>query len=55
MKKAYIFEGINVHGEDLTNLRFAEYVPLFNEKHFNSLKSESLKTGQKYTRERQNT
>ena len=52
-KKADISEGINVNGEDLTNLRFADNVALFNEKtkqmerHLNSLNSESLKVGLK--------
>ena len=31
-KKADISEGINVDGENLTNLRFADDVALFNEK-----------------------
>ena len=30
-KKADISEGVNVDGENLTNLRFAEDVALFNE------------------------
>ena len=56
-KKADISEGINVDGENLTNLRFADDVALFNEKkkpngkkpHLISLNSESLKAGLKYT------
>ena len=32
VKKADISEGINVYGENLTNLRFADDVDLFNEK-----------------------
>ena len=31
-KEAYISEGINVDGEQLTNLRFTDGVVLFNEK-----------------------
>ena len=60
-KKADISRGINLDGENLTNLRFAVDVALFtkknetNEKHLNSLNSESLKVGVKYTRERQDT
>ena len=63
-KKADISEGINVDGENLTNLRFADDAAIFNkqnktnkqmEKHLNSLSSESLKVGLKYTRERQST
>ena len=48
-KKAGISEGINVDGENLINLRFADDVALFNEKtkqmgkHLKSLNSESLK------------
>ena len=50
-KKADISEGINVDGENLTNLRFANDIVLFNEKnkrngkikHLNCLNSESLK------------
>ena len=48
-KKADISEGVNVDGENLTNLRFADDVALFNEttkqmeKHLNNLNSESLK------------
>ena len=47
--KADITERVNVDGENLTNLRFADDVPLFKEKnktngkHVNSLTSESLK------------
>ena len=58
-KKADISEGVNVDGENLTNLRFAGDVALFNEttkymeKHLNSLNSESLKVGLKYTKGRQ--
>ena len=46
-----IFEGINVNGENLTNLRFARDATLFNEKtkqmekHLNSLNSKSLTVG----------
>ena len=52
-KKADISEGVNVDGENLTNLRFADDDALFNEttkqmeKHLNSLNSESLKVGLK--------
>ena len=52
-KKADISEGVNVDGENLTNLRFADDVVLFNEttkqmeKHLNNLNSESLKVGLK--------
>ena len=52
-KKADISEGVNVDGENLTNLRFAVDVALFNEttkqmeKHLNNLNSESLKVGLK--------
>ena len=52
-KKADISEGINVDGENLRNLRFADDVALFNEKakqmekYLNSLNSESLKVGLK--------
>ena len=52
-KKADISEGVNVDGENLTNLRFADDVALFNEttkqmeKHLNNLNSESLKVGLK--------
>ena len=52
-KKADISEGVNVNGENLTNLRFANDVALFNEttkqmeKHLNNLNSESLKVGLK--------
>ena len=55
-KEADISEGINVDGENL-----ADDVTLFKEKtkqmetHLNSLNSESLKAGLKYTRERQST
>ena len=44
-KKADISEGVNVDRENLTNLRFADDVALFNEttrqmeKHLNSLNS----------------
>ena len=50
-KKADISEGVNVNGENLTNLRFTNDVALFNEitkqmeKHLSSLSSESLKVG----------
>ena len=60
--KADITEGVNVDGENLTNLRLADDVALFNEttkqmkKHLNSLNSESMKVGLKiYTKERQST
>ena len=52
-KKADISEGVNVDGENLTNLRFADDVALFNEtskqieKHLNNLNPESLKVGLK--------
>ena len=52
-KKADISKGVNVDRENLTNLRFADDVALFNEttkqmeKHLNSLNSESLKVGLK--------
>ena len=52
-EKADISAGVNVDGENLTNLRFADDVALFNEtarqmeKHLNSLNSESLKVGLK--------
>ena len=52
-KKADISEGVNVNGENLTNLRFADDVALFKEttkqmeKHLNNLNSESLKVGLK--------
>ena len=67
VKKADISEGINVNGENLTNLGFVDNVALFNGKNpkpkqkktngktLLSLNSESLKVGLKYTRERQNT
>ena len=48
-KKAEISEGVNVDGENLSNLRFADDVALLNEttkqmeKHLNNLNSESLK------------
>ena len=61
-KKAAISEGIKIDGEDLTNLRFAGDVALFNEKakqlekkNLNNLNLENLKVGQKYTKERQST
>ena len=60
-KKADISEGVNVDGENLTNLRFADDVVLFNkttkqmEKHLNNQNSESMKVGLKYTKERQST
>ena len=50
-KKADISEGVNVDGENLTNLRFADDVALLNEttkqmeKHLNNFNSESLKVG----------
>ena len=53
-KKAEISEGVNVDGESLSNLRFADDVALLNEtkkkqmeKHLNNLNSESLKVGLK--------
>ena len=52
-KKAEISEGVNVDGENLSNLRFADDVALLNEttkqmeKHLNNLNSESLKVGLK--------
>ena len=51
--KADISEGVNVDGENLTNLRFADNIALFNEttkqmeKHLNNANSESLKVGLK--------
>ena len=60
-KKADISEGVNVDGENLTNLRFADDVALFNEttrqmeNHLNSLSSETLKVALKYAKERQST
>ena len=55
-KKAEISEGVNVDGENLSNLRFADDVALLNEttkqmeKHLNNLNSESLKVGLKIQR-----
>ena len=52
-KKADISEGVNVDGENFTNLMFADDVALFNEttkqmeKHLNNLNSENLKVGLK--------
>ena len=52
-KKAGIPEDVQVDGQNLTNLRFAHDVALFNEttkhmeNHLNSLNSESLKVGLK--------
>ena len=52
-KKAEISEGVNVDGENLSNLRFADDVALLNEttkqmeKHMNNLNSENLKVGLK--------
>ena len=52
-KKAEISEGVNVDGENLSNLRFADDVTLLNEttkqmeKHLNNLNSESMKVGLK--------
>ena len=52
-KKAEISEGVNVDGENLSNLRFADDVALLNEttkqmeKHMNNLNSESTKVGLK--------
>ena len=52
-KKAEISEGVNVDGENLSNLRFADDVTLLNEttkrmeKHMNNLNSESMKVGLK--------
>ena len=50
-KKADISKGANVDEENITNLRFADDIALFNgntkqmEKHLNSMNSESLKVG----------
>ena len=52
-KKAEISEGVNVDGENLSNLRFADDVALLNEtskqmeKHMNNLNSQSMKVGLK--------
>ena len=52
-KKAEISEGVNVDGENLSNVRFADDVALLNEttkqmeKHMNNLNSESMKVGLK--------
>ena len=52
-KKAEISEGVNVDGENLSNLRFTDDVALLNEttkqmeKTLNNLNSESLKVGLK--------
>ena len=52
-QKADISEAVNVDGENLTYLRFADDIAIFNEttrqmeKHLNSLNSESLKVGLK--------
>ena len=52
-KKAEISEGVNVDGENLSNLRFDDDVALLNEttkqmeKHMNNLNSESMKVGLK--------
>ena len=52
-KKVEISEGVNVDGENLSNLRFADDVSLLNEttkqmeKHMNNLNSESMKVGLK--------
>ena len=52
-KKAEISEGVNVDGENLSNLRFADDGALLNEtskqmeKHMNNLNSESMKVGLK--------
>ena len=52
-KKAEISGGVNVDGENLSNLRFADDVALLNEtskqmeKHMNNLNSESMKVGLK--------
>ena len=52
-KKAEISEGVNVNGENLSNLRFTDDVAHLNEttkqmeKHLNNLNSESLKVGLK--------
>ena len=54
-KKAEISGGVNVDGENLSNLRFADDVALLNEtskqmeKHMNNLNSESMKVGLKNT------
>ena len=62
LQKADVSEGIGVNGENLTKIRFANDVVLFNEKnktnkqtetHLNSLNSENLRVWpKKYTRER---
>ena len=59
-RKADISEGINVSGENLTNLRFADDVALFNEKtkHGKTLKQSELTKSEswlKIQRERQST
>ena len=52
-RKADISEGVNVDGENLTNLRFSYNVAIFNEttkqmkKHPNNLNSESMKVSLK--------
>ena len=46
-KKADISEGVHVDGENLTNLRFADDVALFNETTKQIVNSESLKVGLK--------
>ena len=45
-KKVDIYEGVNVDGENLTNLRFNETTKQM-ENHLNNLNSESLKVGLK--------
>ena len=60
-KKVEISEGVNVDGEKLTNLRFADDVALFNEttkqmeKYMNNLNSENLKVGLKIHKRKQST
>ena len=57
-KKAEISEGVNVDGENLSNLRFADDVALLNEtskqmeKHMNNLNSVSMKVGLKIHKEK---
>ena len=60
-KKADISEGVNVDGENLTNLRFVDDVALFNEttkqmeKHLNNFTQKAFKLASKYVKERQST
>ena len=59
--KKEISEGVNVDGENLSNLRFADDVALLNETtkqmeyNLNNLNSESLKVGLKIHKEKTNT